>query len=53
MHRVEHVMGTPIVVTVRDGDDHSAVDEVLDWFRHVDATFSTYKAESEISRIRR
>jgi thiamine biosynthesis lipoprotein len=35
---------------VRDGD---VPDEVFDWFRHVDATFSTFKEESEISRIRR
>jgi FAD:protein FMN transferase len=52
MHRVEHVMGMPIVVAVRDADDDSAVDDVFEWFRHVDATFSTFKAESEISRIR-
>lgn len=50
MHRVEHVMGMPIVVEVRDGD---VPDDVFDWFRHVDATFSTYKDDSEISRIRR
>jgi FAD:protein FMN transferase len=50
MHRVEHVMGMPIVVAVRDGD---VPDEVFDWFRHVDATFSTYRDDSEISRIRR
>ena len=50
MHRVEHVMGMPIVVAVRHGD---VPDEVFDWFHHVDATFSTYKADSEISRIRR
>ena len=50
MHRVEHVMGMPIVVAVRDGD---VPDEVFDWFRHVDATFSTYKDDSEVSRIRR
>jgi thiamine biosynthesis lipoprotein len=50
MHRVEHVMGMPIVVAVRDGD---VPDEVFDWFRHVDATFSTFKENSEISRIRR
>ncbi|HEY2073728.1 MAG TPA: FAD:protein FMN transferase [Gaiellaceae bacterium] len=50
MHRVEHIMGMPIVVEVRDGD---VPDEVFDWFRHVDATFSTYKDESEVSRIRR
>lgn len=43
-------MGMPIVVAVRDGD---VPDEVFDWFRHVDETFSTYKDESEVSRIRR
>jgi thiamine biosynthesis lipoprotein len=53
MHRVEHLMGMPIVVAFRDAGDESAIDEVFDWLRHVDATFSTYKAESEISRIRR
>ena len=50
MHRVEHVMGMAIVVAVRDGD---VPDEVFDWFRHVDATFSTFKDDSEISRLRR
>jgi len=50
MHRVEHVMGMPIVVAVRDGD---VPDAVFDWFRHVDATFSTFKDDSEISRLRR
>jgi thiamine biosynthesis lipoprotein len=50
MHRVEDIMGMPIVVAARDGD---VPDEVFDWFRHVDETFSTFKAESEVSRIRR
>ncbi len=50
MLRVEHIMGMPIVVEVRDGD---VPDDVFDWFRRVDATFSTYKDDSEISRIRR
>lgn len=50
MHRVEHVMGMPIVVAVRDGE---VGDDVFDWFRHVDETFSTYKEGSEVSRIRR
>jgi thiamine biosynthesis lipoprotein len=50
MHRVEHVMGMPIVVAVRDGE---VPDEVFDWFRHVDETFSTFKDGSDISRIRR
>ena len=43
-------MGMPIVVAVRDGD---IPEEVFDWFRHVDETFSTYTEESEVSRIRR
>ncbi len=49
MHRVEHVMGMPIVVDVRDGEVPAAV---FDWFRHVDETFSPYKEHSEVSRIR-
>ncbi len=53
-HRVEHVMGMPIVVELRDGSvDSAPLDDVFDWFRRVDATFSTYKADSEISRIDR
>ena len=50
---VEHVMGMPIVVDVRD--DHAApfVGEVFAWFREVDARFSTYKDDSEISRLNR
>jgi thiamine biosynthesis lipoprotein len=50
MHRVEHVIGMPIVVAVRDGD---VPDDVFEWFRHVDETFSTYKDGSEVSRLRR
>jgi thiamine biosynthesis lipoprotein len=50
MHRVEQIMGMPIVV---EADDDSAVGEVFAWFRWVDDTFSTYKPESEISRIAR
>jgi thiamine biosynthesis lipoprotein len=47
--RVEHVMGMPVVVEVRDGDaGRDAVDEVFAWLRFVDATFSTYRPDSEI-----
>ncbi|MFL5961607.1 MAG: FAD:protein FMN transferase [Gaiellaceae bacterium] len=54
MHRVEHVMGMPIVVDVRDPDvDGAALDRMFDWLRFVDVTFSTYKAGSEVSRINR
>ena len=48
--RVEHVMGMPVVVEVRGGD---VPEDVFDWFRRVDAAVSTYKEESEISRLRR
>ena len=52
--RVEHVMGMPIIVDVRDPDvDDAVLDRAFDWLRFVDATFSTYKDESEISRINR
>jgi thiamine biosynthesis lipoprotein len=54
MRRVEHVMGMPILVDLRD---HDASDEVLDLafdeFRAVDERFSTYREDSEISRINR
>ena len=50
--RVEHVMGMPVIVDVRDANvDDGVLDQVFDWLRFVDATFSTYKDESEISRI--
>jgi thiamine biosynthesis lipoprotein len=52
--RVEHVMGMPIVVDLRDD---GAGDELLDRafceFRSVDARFSTYRDDSEIMRINR
>ena len=54
LRRVEHVMGMPVIVDVRDehvGDD--TIDEVFEWFREVDARFSTYKPDSEICRIDR
>jgi thiamine biosynthesis lipoprotein len=54
VHRVEHVMGMPIVVDVRDPDvDDGALDRMFDWLRVVDATFSTYQEGSEVSRINR
>jgi thiamine biosynthesis lipoprotein len=53
IRRVEQIMGMPIVVDVRDDVDEGVLDELFDWFRAVDRTFSTYKPESEISRIAR
>ena len=47
-------MGMPIVVDVRDEVvDDAVLDEMFDWLRWVDATFSTYKDDSEISRLNR
>jgi FAD:protein FMN transferase len=52
--RVEHVMGMPIVVDVRDERvDETAIDGVFTWFRRVDQTFSTYIEDSVINRIDR
>jgi FAD:protein FMN transferase len=49
---VRHIMGIPIGIDVRDpgGVD---VDLAFDWLRDVDATFSTYREDSEISRLDR
>jgi len=44
-------MGMPIRVDVRGPD--LALDAVFGWLRFVDATFSTFRPESEISRIGR
>lgn len=50
--RVEHIMGMPIGIDVRDPDvDPAALDRAFDWFRWVDATFSTYTSDSVISRL--
>jgi hypothetical protein len=52
--RVEQIMGLPIVVDVRDDDEAGpALERLFDWLRWVDATFSTFKENSEISRMNR
>ena len=53
VRRVEQIMGMPIVADVRDEIGDATLDEVFAWFRFVDATFSTYKEDSEISRLNR
>jgi FAD:protein FMN transferase len=54
VRRLEHIMGMPIIVDVRD-EAVSAPDlePVFAWFREVDRTFSTFKSDSEISRLNR
>ena len=52
--RIEHVMGMPILVDVRENDvDEAAIDKAFTWLRWVDETFSTYIEDSEINRIDR
>ncbi len=61
MRRVEQVMGTAFGITVDPGANADAgvrtggrvLDEVFAWLRWVDSTFSTYRDDSEISRINR
>jgi thiamine biosynthesis lipoprotein len=52
--RVEHIMGMPIVIDLRDDD---AGDDLLERafaeFRSVDERFSTYRDDSEMMRINR
>ena len=54
LERVEHIMGMPVLVDVRDPDvDPTALERAFAWLRWVDATFSTYKAGSAINRLNR
>lgn len=54
IRRVEHCMGTVFSVDIR-GDDvpDSAVDNAIHWLHRMDAMFSTYRPDSEISRLDR
>ena len=51
LHHVEHVMGMAVSIDVRDHVAPEAIDEVVAWLHHVDATFSTYRSDSPISRL--
>jgi hypothetical protein len=53
---VEPVMGTVVSLDVRGAPDRAvqaAFDRVMAWLRDVDRRFSTYRADSEISRLDR
>jgi FAD:protein FMN transferase len=54
VHRLEHIMGFPISVRI---DDEDAVTEDTDpafaWLREVDARFSPFRQDSEVSRLNR
>jgi len=49
---VRHIMGMPIGIDLADerGVD---IEPVFDWLRWVDATFSTYRDDSDVSRLGR
>ncbi|MEA2324495.1 MAG: FAD:protein transferase [Solirubrobacteraceae bacterium] len=50
--RVEHVMGIPVGIEVRDGGiAPSVVERAFARLRWVDETFSTHRADSEVSRL--
>ncbi|MDQ2797827.1 MAG: FAD:protein FMN transferase [Actinomycetota bacterium] len=53
-HRhVEHCMGTVFTIDVREpGVSPKAVVDVIDWLHHVDATYSTYRIDSVVRRLR-
>jgi FAD:protein FMN transferase len=54
MRRVEHVMGFPVSLRVDDeGFGESAVDGLFAWLREVDARFSPFREDSEVSRLDR
>ena len=52
--RAEPVMGTVVTIDIREPYiPPEAVDAAVAWFHEVDRTFSTYSAESDISRLDR
>jgi thiamine biosynthesis lipoprotein len=54
LHRVVEVMGTVFSVDVRCAEvGISAVDAVVEWWHWVDATFSTYRPDSDINALTR
>src|SRR5215813_10461845 len=57
LHRAEPCMGTTItldIVDIPDGVDSRTVsDATFDWFTEVDLRFSTYRPDSEVSRLDR
>ncbi len=52
MIRVEQLMGTDFTFSVYDeGVEDSCVDPAIEWLRNVEATFSVYIHDSEISKL--
>lgn len=54
MQQTEIIMGMPITIKILDlKDGHGAFTDIFDYFRQIDSRFSTYKEDSEISKINR
>jgi thiamine biosynthesis lipoprotein len=54
VHRVEQVMGVPVTIAVRDGDRREqAVQAAFACLREIDARFSLYREDSELSALNR
>jgi thiamine biosynthesis lipoprotein len=54
MRRVEDVMGTTVSLDLAEPlPDDRLVEELFEWMHAVDARFSTYKVDSEVSRLDR
>ncbi|MCU1458538.1 MAG: thiamine biosynthesis lipoprotein precursor [Actinomycetia bacterium] len=51
--RVEHIWGTAISLDLRGSAGSDAADDVFAWFHRVDDLFSTWRPDSEISRLGR
>jgi thiamine biosynthesis lipoprotein len=50
---VEQCMGTVFTIDIRDvGHWQPAIEVAIAWLHHIDAVFSTYRPDSDISRIR-
>ena len=50
-HHVEMVMGMAVSFDIRDEIEPAALGDAVAWLHHVDATFSTHKLDSPISRL--
>jgi FAD:protein FMN transferase len=52
LHDIGHVMGMPVIIDVCDaGAEPAPVDRAYAWLDLVDRMFSTYRPDSEISRL--
>jgi thiamine biosynthesis lipoprotein len=51
--RVEHIWGTAVTLDIRDCVEPALGDHVFAWFQRVDDLFSTWRPDTEISRLGR